>query len=419
MKRLYYKLYLALLVVLALSVGAAILASRLLVQESGTVPRHLGRFANVAARNLPEDPVARQRALEQSASELALHLALFGADGAPIATTAPEIVLDELPTRPDWLRTPVGWGIVAPLTDGRFFVMVPTDDSGRHKSQQFLIALLALVVVVGIGAYPLSRKLTRQLEVVTAGMTRLGGGDLTTRVPVVGKDEVADLARGFNDAAERIERLVSAERRVIANASHELRSPLARIRLALELARDLPGGPGPGSNSDPRREILDGATRDVLELDALVEDLLMGARLGARGAERSTVPIDLRALVANLYAGPLDAIGDVSLRVDERAIRRAVRNLIDNANQHAGGDVHVRLAGTESAVTIEVSDRGPGVSDADRERVFEPFVGSGNGLGLSLVKEVALAHGGAVDYRPRDGGGATFTLTLSRIVAAV
>jgi signal transduction histidine kinase len=384
----------------------------LLVQESGNVPQHLGRFANVAARNLPDDPVARQRALEESAAELALHLALFGPQGEPIATTAPEIRLEELPTRPDWLRTPVGWGIVAPLTDGRFFVMVPTDNPGRRKSQQFLIALFALVVVVGLGAYPLSRKLTRQLEVVTAGMTRLGGGDLSARVPVVGKDEVADLARGFNDAAERLERLVNAERRVIANASHELRSPLARIRLALELARDLP--PGPDAGSDPRREVLDGATRDVLELDAMVEDLLMGARLGARGAERSAAPIDLRALIADLYAGPLDVEGDVHLRVDERAIRRAVRNLIDNANQHAGGDVHVRVSGTESAVTIEVSDRGPGVSDADRERVFEPFVGSGHGLGLSLVREVALAHGGAVDYRPRDGGGATFALTLPR-----
>ena len=140
----------------------------------------------------------------------------------------------------------------------------------------------------------------------------------------------------------------------------------------------------------------------------------MGARLGARGAERSPVPIDLRALVADLYSGPLDVAGDIHLCVDERAIRRAVRNLIDNANQHAGGEVHVWLAGDDSAVIIAVSDRGPGVSDAVRESVLDPFVGSGHGLGLSLVKEVALAHGGTVNYTSREGGGATFTLTLPR-----
>ncbi len=122
----------------------------------------------------------------------------------------------------------------------------------------------------------------------------------------------------------------------------------------------------------------------------------MGARLGARGAERSPVPIDLRALVADLYSGPLDVAGDIHLCVDERAIRRAVRNLIDNANQHAGGEVHVWLAGDDSAVIIAVSDRGPGVSDAVRESVLEPFVGSGHGPGA-----IARAGGRARSWRHR------------------
>jgi signal transduction histidine kinase len=284
----------------------------------------------------------------------------------------------------------------------------------QHRPRHGLGALAVLSLLaaaVAVGAYPVARRLTRRLERLRAGVEGLGGGDLHARVPVEGRDEVAALASSFNRAADRIEALVGAQRTLLASASHELRSPLARLRVALELA------------AADKPELRERAARDIAELDELIEDLLLASRLESVETLPRTEPIDLLGLVAEEAArGDADVAGDaVSARGDLKLLRRLVRNLLENAWRHGAPPVTAHVAAVNGRVRLVVCDAGPGVPEAERERIFVPFhrvpaerpVG-GTGLGLSLVRQIARRHGGEARYLARAEGGACFEVLLPR-----
>ena len=290
----------------------------------------------------------------------------------------------------------------------------------------WLLALAGLGVMLGV--YPVARRLTQRLEALQRGVQRWGEGDLSARLPESGQDEVADLSRRFNAAAERIQTLMDAQgallqsqKSLLANASHELRSPLARIRMAIELV-------GAQGSPTARAEI----QRNIAELDQLVDEILLASRLDAREADMGTVePVDLIGLLAEECArvGAEFTLADGTRQVVvpgvARLLRRAVRNLLENAVRHGrrtgrDGEVgaHLQLAG--GAAELQVDDRGPGVPPEQRERIFEPFYRlpgasereGGVGLGLALVRSIAQRHGGSVTCDHRPGGGARFTLRL-------
>jgi signal transduction histidine kinase len=229
----------------------------------------------------------------------------------------------------------------------------------------------------------------------------------------VGRAGVATLAASFNRSAERIEALVGAHKGLLANASHELRSPLARIRMAVEM---LAAGPKP----ELRAEL----ERDIAELDALVDEILLASRLDSVAALDAREDVDLLALAAEECAREDAALeGEAaSVKGDPRLLRRMIRNLLENARRYGGGtpiDVAVgRHVG--GAVSLRVCDRGPGVPEAEREQIFEPFHrlagaserAGGVGLGLALVRQIARKHGGDVKCSPRDGGGSCFEVVL-------
>jgi signal transduction histidine kinase len=277
-----------------------------------------------------------------------------------------------------------------------------------------LSVMLALIAaVVAIGAYPVVRRLTRRLERLQHSVQAWGEGRFATRVEVEGKDEIAQLAASFNEAAARIESLVLAQKSLLANASHELRSPLARIRMAAEL---MAASAPPAIQAELRR--------NVTELDQLIEEILLASRLDAGGpAAPRLEELDLTGLVAEecarvhaaLQAEPVIVMGDPKL------LRRMVRNLLENAVRYgAGSEVEVRLARMGDAMLrLDVCDGGPGIPKAERERVFEPFyriagaseAAGGVGLGLALVRQIARCHGGEAQCLPK-GAGACLSVRL-------
>lgn len=313
----------------------------------------------------------------------------------------------------------------------------------------WLLSLVALAVA--LGAYPIVRRLTKRLEALQKGVERWGQGDLSTRLPVQGQDEVAFLATRFNAAAERVETLMQSHKTLLANASHELRSPLARIRMGMELVGR--AGATPGQRSE--------MARSIEELDQLIDEILLASRLDMRDANDvsalgPTEEVDLVGLAAEECArtgAELDideGVSPVEVRGHARLLRRLVRNLLENARRYGApraaqtsgerheADVHlgiaVRVEPTASGLAraqdrsdavvrwavVTVDDTGAGVPPDQRERIFEPFYRlpgasereGGVGLGLSLVKSIAVRHGGHVRCEDRPGGGARFVVEL-------
>jgi signal transduction histidine kinase len=290
--------------------------------------------------------------------------------------------------------------------------------------------ILALVgLAVALAAYPIIRRLTLRLEALQRGVERWGSGDLSARVPVQGQDEVAFLATRFNSAAERIQNLVesqkallNAHKNLLANASHELRSPLARIRMGLELMV-----PTFDTGAAQRAEI----SRSITELDQLIDEILLASRLDSGQTDNEPMEVlDLTGLAAEECSRVnAELIAEaqapaVLLRGSPRLLRRLLRNLLENARRYSSGDITLALSAGGSAAAplavIRVNDRGPGVPAAQRERIFEPFYRlpgasereGGVGLGLALVKSIAERHGGTVRCEDNPGGGASFVVEL-------
>jgi len=289
--------------------------------------------------------------------------------------------------------------------------------SGRDSPALSFAWMLGFIAfAVALGTYPIVRRLTQRLERLEQGVRQWGDGDLTVRLPEQGQDEVAHLAKGFNTAATRVQALLLSHKALLANASHELRSPLTRIRMGLELM-------GPQATAAFRDEI----ARNIQELDQLIDEILLASRLDASEVDIGTVePVDLLGMAAEECAR-LDA----HLQVDGSAaalevtgiaklLRRVVRNLLENARRHAAGEVTLRLGTVGDQIEIRVCDQGPGVPEALRERIFEPFYrlpgaserDGGVGLGLALVKSIVLRHGGTVHCENHAGGGACFRVSL-------
>ncbi|MES2959114.1 MAG: HAMP domain-containing sensor histidine kinase [Pseudomonadota bacterium] len=451
MKSLYLRIYLTVVAALALfAIGSAWLFQSQVQVERGRVEAQIGEriaaWGELIQRSLPAadaPPEQQASALGDWSQRLRLPLALDDATGQRIGTSESfERRAAEVPG-----ALP---GMAVPLDDGRtlWVLRVPRqgmrDGAGGLRGgprnpppyMPFLppglrgVGLAAILVLlfaaVAAGAYPVVRRLTRRLESLKNGVERFGAGALGQRVDATGRDEVAAVAASFNQAAERIETLVRSHQSLLANASHELRSPLARLKMAVSMLEDAPEGA-------PRERLKNEIRTNIGELDALVEEVLLASRLDAQQASPVVARVDLIGIAAEEAArvGAELQATQAALVVpgDERLLRRALRNLLENARRYGvgageGGDeitlVAERMPGSRSMVELRVCDRGPGVPEALRERIFEPFFRlpghaereGGVGLGLALVKQIAERHRGRVRCEARDGGGTCFVLSL-------
>jgi len=440
--RLHSRIYLhflGVLLVVAVTTGVVFALGAREAFRREMAPRMTRHLASLVGERIG-DPAALAARLNQIHDDLHVAVRVRDVNGRVIAAAGEDLP----PLTAAELRDVRAGGVIvrgrplgfaaAPIRDPSSGAVVGFVEGGvpRHLGppplwRPILVVVLALLGVA-VATRPLAQRISGPVERLTAAARRLGGGDLSARAPADGArarraDEITELTRAFNEMAERVERLVRAEKDLLANVSHELRSPLARIRVALALL--------PREADDERR--LRDVERDLAELDRLVEDVLTTARLEATGLPAHLGPVDARALLAELVArarqDPLTAalavrVADgpaVTLTADEALLRRALWNLVENAAKYGAPPITLSAALEGERVVFGVSDEGPGVAAADRERVFAPFyrgdvartpdpVGEarrGVGLGLTLARRVAEVHGGAIAIEPvEDAGGA-------------
>jgi two-component system, OmpR family, sensor histidine kinase RstB len=413
--RLYLRFYLALLASLVLFGLATAVMWRLTgssMEQAGTT---VGRLVQNVLPSAQSPPAAQQDALRRIAAGLDSDVTLFGQDGSVIAAIGHPLPLPG--TKRYGTIAMAHWGgnaiSVIHLRDGRLLVArVPL---GTGSSRLFFhLMLVSLVAAIGVAAYPIARQLTRRLERLQRGVESLGAGDLSARVAVEGRDEVARLAGSFNRAASQIEQLVRAHQALLANASHELRTPLARIRLAVELLK---------GSADAKSKA--GLEQDIAELDWLVDEILLASRLDAVNEIEATEEIDLLALAAEECSRYDDVHLEgipISVRGDARLLRRLLRNLLENAKRHGVAPTQVRVTRADGTAVVTVWDNGPGPSQSEFEKVFKPFyrssssrTGVGTGLGLALVRQIAQRHGGDARCVTADDGRSRFIVTLAQL----
>jgi two-component system OmpR family sensor kinase len=404
---LFAKIYLTLLA----SLAAVAIASAIFVrigQDEQDTGWHGRRNALVAAM-IPAgtDPASIEATLDRLSRALDADIAVYDAGGRLIADAGRPFPADILTRR--WRHEGDFHTMVMKLPDGRSVAarMPPFGPGGRNP-----IAYLAMIAgVIGLAAYPVVRHLTRRLERLRLGVEAWGSGALVTRVADSGSDEVAAVAKSFNQAASHIERLIASHRALLANASHELRSPLARLRMAIDLYEQAP-------DAGRKTEIV----RNLAELDALVEEILLASRLDHIDRLDNAEAVDLLALATEEGSrNNIEVSGTVAtVKGDARLLGRLVRNLMQNALRHGAPPVTAAVMREGDRVRLQVRDHGPGIPESERQRVFEPFyrpsgrpeASGGWGLGLALVRQIAGHHGATAHYETPPDGGACFVVTF-------
>jgi signal transduction histidine kinase len=290
-----------------------------------------------------------------------------------------------------------------------------------------------VLFVVGVASWLIARSVVRPLDRLSAAARSFGSGQLDARANVERSDEIGEMARSFNDMADRIAKLLLTERELLANVSHELRTPLARIRVALDLASE-------GNQREAAMSLREIA-QDLAELEGIVDDVLASARLALdTDAPTSALPlraerIDTRALLEKSATRFRSAHPERELvvRIDDDLpsviadavlMRRVIDNLLLNAHNYTEKPAErIGLAARTDgdSVLIEVWDRGVGIAQADLERLFEPFFRAdrsrtratgGLGLGLALARRVVDAHQGTISFQSELGAGTVASVRL-------
>ncbi len=431
LRRLQFRLLLWFLAAIVLAIGASILVTVLTSSDNETPTRVVSRHVQRRLARTWDDPVATDAYIAE----------LRETTGLDMRVRRDPNFFQGRHVRGNGMVFEDGVAYV-PVQKGGLVVGALELRTGSQAPQgwRVAVALGAALLVLGLVAGRVSKRLARPLEHLAQTAERFGSGDLTARTGIEKiprrwvAEEVRDVGVAFDGMADRIERVVLEQRELLAAISHELRSPLGRARVAVEIARER-AEPGPA---------LDDVERQLVEIDAILGDLLASARAGladVRVEERDLVPW-LRARIAAESASPGDgALAEpialtvapgaeaARVKIDSALLGRALHNLFANAWAHGHPkatplEVFASLTGDRARVVVR--DRGPGFSAAVLPRAFEPFVmgadsarspgAHGMGLGLALVRRIVEAHGGTVVAANSEGGeGAevSFDLPLS------
>jgi signal transduction histidine kinase len=334
----------------------------------------------------------------------------------------------------------VGHGLIAHevRNEGRVVAIGIVKFGGIPSLRRLAWSVLALLLTLLAGALTFARRLARPLQHVTRVAQRFGEGDLAARVGKQRNDEIGAVGRAFDAMADRVAGLMAAQQELMANVSHELGTPLARIQVAVDLITD--------GKSEKVKELMPHIAQDIAELERLIDDVMIVAKLDlSRSAGPAVFPLRLEVSpVSSLLEEAACrfrsqhptrklAVDFASalphLSVDPVLLRRVVDNLLENARKFSDRDTTIQLFAhaARGHVMISVADNGIGIDESDLQKVFMPFFRSdksrsrstgGVGLGLALARRVVEAHGGTIGIASAMGCGTTVTVELPTVIPA-
>lgn len=302
-----------------------------------------------------------------------------------------------------WIRFPAG--------SAHYWVTIP---KGAPAIPYFMLTSVGVAIAVALlGAYAIIYNLTKQLRALTGAVQAFGRGELTIPIEEKGPLEILNLSRGFNQMAVDLRKLDEDRRIMLAGISHDLKTPLTRLRIAVELA---------GANADP--ELASGMVRDIEDMDSILKQFLDYAR---DGTEEQPVLCDLNVIVADVCERYRSAGHQIDLALSEfpafslrkLAIYRAITNIVDNAVRYGRDGIRIETQADGENVRIVVIDRGPGIKAGTPEDYVKAFAREtvsrsepGAGLGLAIVERVVRTHGGRLHLENRTAGGLLVRMDL-------
>ena len=380
--------------------------------------RLMADHAALLAASAPDLDAARR-----AAARLELGIRFEGPSGSwSTDETVPEIGAAARPESAEPGLRSCGFAcyIVTRSGGGTYVFVWKLHQRARVIHDRLLLALIGLLVAVIVAAYAFLRRVLRPLGWLRDAVARLGEGDLNVTVGRRTSDEFGNLAEAFDRMVGRVREMVRSRDRLLLDVSHELRSPLTRMKVALELGGD-----------DAMKRRLE---PNVAEMETLVTELLELERLRDGRAlnleDCDLVPIVQKAAQPFVDRPPGVVLGtrpaELRLRIDPAKVHTVIRNVLENASKYSlpdSGPVRISIEADASSATVRVDDDGPGIPEKDLERLFEPFSRvdpsrsrrtGGYGLGLSMCKRIMEAHGGSIVASNRPGRGASFSITFSR-----
>ena len=313
-------------------------------------------------------------------------------------------------------------GIVIVDTEaGRFIIAASDSWSDLRQVLPWILTILGLIGLILLGTWLTLRWILKPINWLSGGVVALGKGNLEHRLPEKRGDELGDLSLAFNQMSERIREMLLAREQLLLDVSHELRSPLTRMKVALEFIPE----------DDSRESLLD----DVQEMEQMVTEILETARLKSEHGQLNLHKTDLVKLIQDIcitFEGQTPGIRfenapeTCQTFADVEQIETVLKNLLANALKYSPAEnapVEIRLKKSDAGTLIEIQDHGPGIQDEELDLIFEPFYRTdrsrnrktgGYGLGLSLCKTIIEAHGGTIDVQSNTGKGAMFSLHLPK-----
>jgi len=424
-KTLLVRAFLLIVVLIALSLAAALEIFRHAVQEPRA--KQMAQFVvstvNLTrAAVLSSAPEWRSALLAELRDEEGMRIQLADASDVldPLPDESPELheMMEEVRERlgedtrfAAWRNGEEALWVSFHIGGDEFWLALPRERI-EHPLSEVLLAWGGVVIVLALlGAYLIARQVARPLKQIAQAAQLVGEGKTPLPLPEQGAQEIATVSRAFNRMSAD---LVANEREralVLAGISHDLRTPLTRVRLAAELTADA--------------SLREGLVADVEQMDSVIQQFLDYARLDESEA---AVPADVAALVRETVQSFAAQAGSLALdlqplpplAVRPLLLKRALSNLLDNAIKYGGGEIAVTLRNTDDGVELSVADCGAGICEEQRESVKRPFVrlqearsdAGGSGLGLAIVERAARLHGGEFHLEQREGGGLVAKLVL-------